>query len=150
MTDNWLQQLEALYEADKAREQAKIEQAQQQEQHQADAATELLTQVRAHELLRLVQKHLLNGAGALGIYEKSRDYERAVVLAWQGPISSARRPNPKDPDDYFYIAVGVRAGQLLVNGQPVEATPNALKKTLLAAAQNPAVTQRQNPISRGA
>ncbi|MCG3210534.1 MAG: hypothetical protein FOGNACKC_04165 [Anaerolineae bacterium] len=149
MTDKWLQQLEALYEADKAREQAKQAQARQQEQ-QADAAAELLTRVRAHELLRLVQKHLLSGEGSLGIYEKSREYDRAVVLAWQGPISDARRPNPKDPDDYHYIAVGARDGQLLVNGQSVAATPDALKAALLQAAETPAVAARKKPITRAA
>lgn len=146
MSDDWLHQLEELYEADKAREQAKIEQAQQSEQARLDQAVELLRQVRAHELLRLMQKHLLNGGGSVGIFEKSGEYDRAVVLAWQGPLSKARRANPKDPEDYQYIAVGVREGTLLVNGQPVSpATPTRLKAALLEAAKNPAISKRKKP-----
>lgn len=149
MTD-WLQQLDELYEADKAREQASAQPtAEQQQAQKYEQAVELLRQVRAHELLRLVQKHLLNGAGSLGVYDKSREYDRAVVLAWQGPISNARRPNPKDPEDYNYIAVGVRDGELAVNSEPVSApTTDALKTALVAAAKNPATQKRPKPMTR--
>ncbi len=147
MSDDWEKQLRSLYETDKSIEQAKLTQ-QQQEQQKFEQAIELLQKVKAHELLRKTQELLLNGAGALVIYEKSVEYDRAIVLAWQGSVSNAQRPNPQSPEGYSYIAVGVRNGQLLVNNQPVPATSDALRTALLEAAKNPAVTQRQKPLSR--
>jgi hypothetical protein len=148
LTDPWLDQLRQLHDADKAERQSKTEvqeQAEQQEKERQDLALALLQTSRAHELLRRLQKALLDGQGTLDVYEKSDNYDRAIVLAWQGPISAARRPTPKDSEDYRYILVGAREGRLLVNGDEVSPpTPNALKAALLAASKNPA-TQKHTP-----
>lgn len=103
----------------------------------------MLQHSRAHELLRQVQKALLDGQGTLEMYDNPKKYDRAIVLAWQGPISAARRPNPKKPEGYCYILVGARGDQLSVNNRPVSPpTPEALKTALLAAAKQPAVKKR--------
>ncbi|RMF00606.1 MAG: hypothetical protein D6768_12400, partial [Chloroflexi bacterium] len=98
MSDNWLEQLRQIHDADKIKQQALAAKAEQAEQQ--NAAAELLRRHRAHELLRLVQKNLLDGQGLLTVVEKPRKFDRAIVLAWQGPVSDARRPNPKSGEDY--------------------------------------------------
>lgn len=141
MSNTWLAQLRQLHDEDKARREAEAAQQQQQaqqEQTQQDAIIALLKESRAHELLRQVQKALLDGNGTLSVYDKARTFDKAIVLAWQGPISDARRPAPDSPDPVFFILVGVRQGQLWVNQRPVKTpTPNALKAALLEAAKNP-------------
>lgn len=139
--DDWTTQLKQLHENDKAKHQAVAEaeaKKKQQEQDKKNHISELLRHSRAYELMREVQKLLLNGKGVLDVFEASNDYERTITLAWQGPISDARRPNPEDPDDCYYIQVGVRHGRLWVNDKPLSPpTPNALKIALLKAAKNP-------------
>lgn len=140
MSDDWLDELRQLHESDKARQQAAAEpldlsilSAQLNQQ-----AADLLRQVDAHNLLRQVQKALLNGKGIIDIFEHTNRYERAISLAWQGPISAARKPNAKDPEDYLYILIGVYQGKLYVNDEEVSpVTPEALKIALRKAAQNP-------------
>ena len=145
MSDDWLTQLEQLHNTDKAKQQTEAEkQAQQQEQTKQNRAVELLRDSNAHELLRQVQKVLLDGKGTLDIFEKKGKYDRAIVLAWQGPISNAHRPDPKDPADYQYILVGVHQNELWVNGKSVkDATPEALQTELLEAAKNPGIQKRK-------
>lgn len=141
VSNAWLAQLRQLHDEDKARRDAEATQQQQQAQKELaeqDTITTLLRESRAHELLRQVQKALLDGNGTLSVYDKARTFDKAIVLAWQGPISDARRPTPDSSDPVFYILVGVRQGQLWVNQQPIKTpTPNALKAALLAAAKNP-------------
>ena len=128
MSDDWLTQLEQLHNADKSKQQAEAEkQAQQQEQAKQNRAIELLSESKAHELLRQVQRSLLDGKGTLDVFEGKGKYDRAIVLAWQGPISNAHRPDPKDPADYQYILVGVHQNELWVNGKSVkDATPETI------------------------
>ncbi len=141
MSKNWLAQLRQLHDDDRARLEAEAAQQQQQAQQelaQQDTITALLKDSRAHELLRQVQKALLDGNGTLTVYDKARTFDKAIVLAWQGPISAARRPVTDSSDPVFYILIGVRQGQLWVNKQPVKLpTPAALKAALLEAAKNP-------------
>lgn len=141
MSDDWLDELRQLHEADKAKHQAEAESKNQQEQQkktQRDKAIALLRQSQAHELLRQVQRTLLAGQGTLDILDGASDYERVITLVWQGPISAARRPNPGDPEEYNYVLVGVRRDMLWVNGKRVSsATPEALKAALLKACKNP-------------
>lgn len=138
MGDNWLEQLRQIHDADKIRQQALAAKAEQAEQQ--NAAAELLRRHRAHELLRLVQKNLLDGKGLLTVVEQPRKFDRAVVLTWQGPVSEARRPDPKSDEDYQYILIGVKQGRVWVNNQLVKpATPGSLQAALLEAAKNPAV-----------
>ena len=148
MTDPWLDQLRQLHEADEAEQQAQFAAQQQAEQQQKQRLAQILALLQdshAHELLRQVQKTLLDGQGTLEVREKPSNYDRAIVLAWQGPVSAARRPDPKDPADYRYILVGVREGKLLVNGSEVSPpTPETLKAALLAASKNPA-SQKHSP-----
>lgn len=147
MSDDWLRQLRQLHEADKARLEAeahRIEASQQQKQARLDEAVALLRSVRAHELLRQVQKALLDGKGTLGLHQNPKDYDRAIVLAWTGPIGDANRPNFKSADPYHYIMVAVRDGKLWVNDQALAvSTSAAIKRALLEAARNPATQQTQ-------
>jgi len=141
MNDNWLKELQQLYQADKINQQAQTAQLQEAARQQNEAA-DLLRQHKAHELLRLVQKNLLAGKGQLTVVEKPRKFDRAIVLAWQGPVSDARRPNPNSGKDYHYILIAVKNKQVWVNNQPVyPATADALQAALLQAAKNPAVKQ---------
>ena len=141
MTDDWLTQLSRLREEDKARNVADAEaeeKKKQEEEARKNHISQLLRQSRAYELLRDVQKALLGGKGVLDVFEASDDYERTITLAWQGPISDARKPNPEDPDDCYYIQVGVRHGRVWVNDKPLSSpTPEALKIALLKASKNP-------------
>lgn len=141
MSNDWLHQLQQLHAADKARRQAEAPQAERQPS--PSPASELLRQSQAHALLRQVQKALLNGGGVLDIFDRAGDYERVITLAWQGPISAARKPNPDDPAPYHYILVGVRQGSLYVNGRKLkETTPEALKAALLRASKKPGQEKR--------
>ena len=151
MSDDWLEELRQLHEADKAKHQAEAAARQQQQKKkkaQRDKAIDLLRQSQAHELLRQVQKTLLAGQGTLDILDQASDYERVITLVWQGPISAAQRPNPTDPEEYNYVLVGVRQGQLWVNGKQVpSATPEALKVALLRACKNPERAKQSKTMS---
>lgn len=141
MNDDWLDQLNQIREEDKAKWQVKPEA--EPPPPPPNLAVELLQQVKAHELLRQVQKALLGSQGTLDVFDRGQDYERLLALVWQGPISEARRPDPDDPELYSYILVGVRKGQVWVNNKRLpEATPEALKQALLAACKNP---RREKP-----
>jgi hypothetical protein len=133
---DWLAQLEQLHDADQARRQAKEEKIQNQAQH--PNAVELMRQGRAHTLLRQVRKALLNGKGAIKVFENAEGgYTLAIVLMWQGPVSLAREPDRVD-EPYSYILIGVKEDKLWVNGKPLtEPTPAALKVALLAASKKP-------------
>jgi hypothetical protein len=132
--NDWLNQIRRLYDEDKLKLQHEEEQRQMQARRAVD---ELLNRSKAHELLRQVQKALLNGAGILKVLDKTKEYDRAVVLMWHGPISAARRPDIAG-EDYSYILVGVRQGKLWVNGKPIsEPSPEALKVGLLEACKRP-------------
>ena len=147
MSDDWLKQLRQLYEADKARIEAEtheIETSQHQGQVRLEEAVTLLRNVKAHELLRQVQKALLDGKGTLGLHQNPKDYDRAIVLAWTGPIGDAKRPNFKSSEPYHYIMVAVRDGKLWINGQALAVpTAAAMKRALLEAARNPATQHKQ-------
>ena len=144
MSDDWLEELRQLHEADKAKRQTEIDAAnQRQKQVKRNRAAALLRRSQAHELLRQIQKALLGGQGTLDILDKASDYERVITLVWQGPISDARRPNPDDPEKMNYILVGVRQGNLWVNGQKLAGdSPEALRAALLKACKNPGSAQR--------
>ncbi len=132
--NEWLDQIRRLHDEDKLRLQREEEQRQMQARQVVD---ELLSRSKAHELMRQVQKALLNGAGVLRVLDKTEDYDRAVVLMWHGPISAARRPDIAN-EDYSYILVAVKKGKLWVNGQPISGpTPEALKAGLLEACKRP-------------
>ncbi len=141
MSDDWLQQLNQLHQEDKAKHQVKIDaEAKKKRQQEArkNQASELLRQSKAYELLRQVQKALLGGKGVLDVFDATDDYDRTITLAWQGPISNAKKPDPEDPGDYNYIMVGVRKGKLWVNDKPLPAaTPTTLKAALLQASKQP-------------
>jgi hypothetical protein len=137
VNDEWLEQLRQLHETDKAKRQAESA-TKKQEQAQQNRASELLRQSEAHQLLRQVQKVLLGGQGLLDIFDRAGNYDRVITLAWQGPISAARKPDPDDPEPYHYILVGVRQDKLWVNGKALSsATPAVLKAALLEASKKP-------------
>ena len=146
MSDDWLDQLRQLHDADKAKRQAETDKESQQkkeEQRRQQQAINLLQQSQAHELLRQVQKAYLGGGGTLNISNQVGNFERVITLSWQGPISAAHRPAPETEDDVSYITVGVRQGELWVNDKHVSPPkPEALKTALLEACQNP--RQRKN------
>jgi hypothetical protein len=141
VSDDWLEELQQLHEADKVKHQAPQQDEQKPPQTEA---SDLLRKSNAHILLRQTQKVLLDGGGVLDIFDRAGDYERVITLAWQGPISAARKPNPDDPTPYHYILVGVRQGKLWVNGKKLrQATPEALKTALLWASKNPGQENRE-------
>ncbi len=134
--NDWLAQIRRLHDDDKLRVQREEAQSQMQARQAVD---ELLSRSKAHELMRQVQKALLNGAGVLRVLNKTEDYDRAIVLMWHGPISAARRPDIAG-EDYSYILVAVKHGKLWVNGKPIsDPTPEALKVGLLEACKRPQV-----------
>jgi len=97
-TNRWLDELYNLREEDKARRQTEPEPldlsvltAQREKQ-----AADVLRQADAHNLLRRVQRALLDGKGIIDIFEHKSNYERLITLVWQGSVSMARNPNPED------------------------------------------------------
>ena len=132
--DDWIAQLQQVYEADKAQQQAKEQiQAAQEKKNLADA---FMQQSRAHELMRQAQRVLLKGEGILRFYENVGEYNRAIALMWKGPISAASKPaNLKDVD--VSIIIGANDQGIFVNDQKLaEPTPEALKKMLLTLVQD--------------
>ena len=140
MNDSWLDEIRQLHDQDKASRQAAVEPLDLSvlPSPPGKQAADLLRQADALNLLRQVQKALLNGKGVLDVFEQTKRYERAVSLAWQGPISAARKPDPKNPVEYQYILIGVGEGKLYVNDKEVNpVTPDALKVALVEAAKKP-------------
>jgi hypothetical protein len=110
-----------------------------------DQAARLLGLCDAHKLLRRVQSLLLDGKGMIDVFDRTKEYERAIALVWQGPVSKARRPNPEDPEPYQYILVGATSRKVYVNKRELEfATPEALKEALVWAARNPMQWMRKS------
>ena len=69
---------------------------------------------------------------------RAPDYDRAIALLWQGPISDARLPRPDDPDEVYGIVIGAKGDKLYVNGRQVSpVTPEGLKPALVWAAKTP-------------
>jgi hypothetical protein len=136
--EEWLAQLRELYEKDKT-----VQHKKEQKAKEVKSGEDLLRRTRAYQLMRQVQKTFLNGGGLLDASEGVGQYDRAITLVWQGSISQARRPNPKDPSDYFYIQVGLRGEHLWVNDQRTPAKTTAeLRQHILRACQNPACFKR--------
>lgn len=92
----------------------------------------------AHNLLRKVNNVLLHGKGLIDVFDRTNEYDRAITLVWQGPISQARKPNTDDSSGFQHIVVGANGSKVYVNGHPLEHnTPDSLKKALVWAARNP-------------
>jgi hypothetical protein len=147
MSDDWLAQLRQLHDADKTRLQAEDEQQQAaalEEQSRSQAARDILNNLKAHELMREVQKALLDGKGTLSLKNDPKNYDLALILAWQGSVGDARRPTAKDSHPIYYISIGVKDTQLWVNDKKIAApTPDKIKTALLAAAQHPAMKTKK-------
>ena len=130
---DWLAELRQIYETDKA-----YKQAQKDSQPEAEAvvtAGEYLQRCSAHELMRQVQKTLLDGGGKLEFYENVGGYEQAVVLMWAGPISEAAKPATIEDVDASII-VGANAQGVFVNDERLaNVSPDALRQRLLELAQ---------------
>ena len=142
--EDWLAELRKLHTVD-----------QRKRRHTAGKAEEirpqadLLKQAKAYPLMRQVQKNFLNGGGLLDASEGVGRYDRAVTLVWQGSVSEPRRPNPKDPSDYFYVQVGLRRGDLWVNNRRTPAKTMAeLRHYILKACQSPAKFDRDERKSQ--
>jgi hypothetical protein len=132
--DTWLAELREIYEEDKVRREA--EEARAAAPAPADAADALLQRCRAHELMRQVQKTLLNGGGSLHFYKNVGGYEQAIVLMWKGPLSAAQKPATIAEVDASLI-VGATATVVFVNDEPlVEISADALRAALLARARH--------------
>ncbi len=139
---NWLDALIEIRQDDKAQHEAEAKEETSEldlsvigKQNQA---TRLLSMCDAHKLLRRVQSLLLDGKGMIDVFDRTNDYERAIALVWQGPVSQARIPNPQDPEPYQYILVGATSRKVYVNKRELEfSTPEALKEALVWAARNP-------------
>lgn len=136
---DWLDELNTLREADKAKQaaQAKPQPLEQIVQNRQEQAARTLKKCEAHKLLRRVQNVLLGGKGLIDLGQ-SGDYDQAMSLIWQGPISEARAPRANDPVELQSIVIGAKGNELYVNGQQVSSvTPEALKPALVWAAKNP-------------
>jgi hypothetical protein len=145
-SDNWLDELAQIRE--QAEEQAPPPLDTSVLKSKRDQlAEQILRNCNALSLLRQVQQALLGGQGIIDSIDHLGQHDRVITLAWQGPVSAARRPDPADPAEYNYILIGVRAGKLYVNSQEVRLTPEALKAGLVKAAKAPGHTQRQNSKS---
>jgi len=138
MSDDWLTELQKLREEDEAKRQAELDELDLSVISRQNQAAQILRDSDAHNLLRKVQKVLLNGKGIIDIFDRTKQYDRAIALIWQGPISDARIPKPEDPDDYHYILVGAKGDNLYVNGRRLKGTtPETLKSALVWASKNP-------------
>jgi hypothetical protein len=131
--DDWRSQLRQIYEVDRVRQQA---QGEREETPEPEIVAEaLLRRCRAHDLMRQVQKTLLDGGGKLQFYEEVGGYDQAVVLMWSGPISAATKP-ASIADVDAAIIVGANDGGVFVNdSQLAEASPETLKQVLLELAR---------------
>jgi hypothetical protein len=138
MSDDWLTELQKLREEDEAKRQAELDELDLSVISRQNQAAQILRDSDAHNLLRKVQKVLLNGKGIIDIFDRTKQYDRAIALIWQGPISDARIPKPDDPDEYHYILVGAKGDNLYVNGRRLkDTTPETLKPALVWASKNP-------------
>jgi hypothetical protein len=139
MSSDWLDELNAIREADKAKQEAARAKALEMSLlKRSEQASLALKKCQAHKLLRRVQSVLLGGQGTLDMFDRDKSYDRALALVWQGPVSEARIPRADDPDDFYYILVGARGDKLFVNGTQVKpVTPEALKPALVEAARKP-------------
>ena len=138
MSDDWLEELQKLRAEDEARQQVQEEPVDMSVINRQNRAGQALRQCDAHNLLRKVQKVLLGGKGIIDIFDTTQQYDRAIALIWQGPISNARLPRPDDPDDYLYILVGAKGDQVYVNHRRLKnITPEGLKAALLWASKKP-------------
>ena len=131
--DDWIAKLQQIYEANKVYQQAKEQR--QLTPSPKDTADTFMKQSRAHDLMRQIQKVLLNGEGILRFYEDVGGYNRAIVLMWKGPVSAASKPaNLKDVD--VSIIIGANDKGIFVNDKKLaKPTPEALKQALLDLAQ---------------
>ena len=137
---DWLDTLIEIRQQDKAKHesQAKAGNLDLSVISQQNQAASLLRICDAHRLLRRVQSVLLEGKGIIDVFDRTTEYEQAIALVWQGPVSKARIPNPQDPEPYQYILVGATSSKVYVNNRVLEfITPEALKEALAWAAQNP-------------
>ena len=130
--ENWLAQLRQIHETDKAQRQAPEHDATDEAQPTAE---QYLRQCRAHELLRQVQKTLLDGGGSLQIYQDVGGYEQVIILMWEGPISAAAKPARIDEVEASII-VGANAQGIFVNDEPLsDISPEGLRERLLNTAR---------------
>jgi hypothetical protein len=132
---------------DELRQHREAKQAQDQPTPEPPPPPDLLSQCKAYELLRQVQKALLDGEGLLNAPVTQTRYEQIMTLVWQGPVYAARKPKEDDPEDMYYILVGVRKGQVYVNGKKVNPiTLEALKPMLVEAAKSPGVIKGKGVV----
>ena len=141
MSDSWLDDLEALYEADKKKQEEPPVTA--PGLLQPPAAADILRSLNALKLLQRVQSILLRGGGSIDEYDHHSSFDRLVTLVWQGPISAARPPAAEDPTDFYFIAIGVKGQKVYVNDKHLaNPTPQTLRQALVTAAKQPG--RRQN------
>ena len=129
----WLSELRELHEADKAYHHA--EEKRQAPPEPEVVAERLLEKCDAHQLMRQVQKVLLNGGGKLQFFEDVGGYHRAIVLMWQGPVSAASALVRLE-DVEAAIIVGANEEGVFVNDRLLpDASVEALRHRLLKVAQ---------------
>ena len=97
----------------------------------------LLKQVHALQLLRDMKQFLLDGVGKIELFKNTNGYDLVLALMWNGTISKPEIPR-SESKQRRHIFIGVRGGEIYVNGKHVPiATEQALQDALLAAAENP-------------
>jgi hypothetical protein len=134
--NNWLDTLSEIRHKDKA-EQSDLD-LDLSVLSKQDPATRLLALCDAHKLLRRVQSVLLAGKGKIDVFDRTKEYDHSMALIWQGPVSRARIPSPKNHEPYQYILIGATAQKVYVNRKELDfVTPEALKRALVKAAEKP-------------
>jgi hypothetical protein len=138
MSDDWLDELRKIRDEDQARVQAQTDELDLSVLKRKNQAIDVQRQSDAHNLLRQVQKVLLDGKGVIDILDATQQYDRAITLKWQGPIALAQPPRTEDPEDYHYILIGAKGDKLFVNDRLLKsATPEMLRSALIWASKNP-------------
>ena len=136
MEDSWLDDLQALHDADQAQREAKEaakQKAKSLVEQRKEQARAIMNRLHAHELLRQLQKTLLKGNGELTFYQNTQEYDEVVTLVWCGSFSAARKPKIDEVPE-GNLVVAARGGQAWLNGVAIEIhTPDYLQKMLLAA-----------------
>jgi hypothetical protein len=138
MTD-WMDELYKMHQEDKGKQNSKKVDPLDLSvlsKNRIELAAATLRSVNAMAVMRRVQSALLGGKGAIDTFDNESDYDRVIILCWQGVLSAARKPDPGEP--FWYISAGACGKKLYVNGKEVTPiTPEAFKKAIVQAAKKP-------------
>mgnify|MGYP001240631774 CR=1 FL=1 len=134
---DWLDQLSQLRDEDQKQQEELSKKLDLSVLGRRDQAKTALKVAEAHNLLRRMNAVLLGNKGLIDVFDSIENYDEAITLVWQGPISQARRPNPDNPAPVSYVMISAKGRNIYVNHKKCQITPEAMKAALVQAAQNP-------------